>query len=370
MLSKRRITFLALTIAALGCSAASPPATDEPKSPISVSPAVDASPPATVVEPSPPTTPADLPEQASVRPLHQGRVLLELEAKPEWGTGPIQIVDINRYHETVQLDRSAKLDALPPEYHTYLAMSVDLYGPSARLCTVELDALVIEAHMQYYVEFKDEDDDGHPDEVELDGDALWQMLPEADQQVSLVASFPADPRCDGALWARDSSLPPPSLLRAGDPSEHAPLLAEEHRRALESSSGKDLAARYRSYASDPEYTEGASPWSEISEGRRQVWVDEQGVARVVTMQFGSFSFAPCRWPGPAAGFVHQLGEGGLPDRSTGLPAPAAVFDADLDGRYEALILEDGGDFDLVHVLSETKALELHLMLPDNSWVWC
>jgi hypothetical protein len=199
---------------------------------------------------------------------------------------------------------------------------------------------------------------------------LWDFLLAAngEQVVLLVASFAPDPTCEGALWARDASLPAPNVLVLGKEREHAALLKEEHRRALASEAGQKFERDYAAYAAEPEFAEDADPWSRVSKGQRQVWVDQQGAAQLVSLEFGSHRFAPCRWQGPNFGVVRQLS---MPDQSiNGAPAPVAVFDADLDGRYELLILEDGGDFTIIHIVSVTPTLGFTLTLPDNSHVWC
>jgi hypothetical protein len=359
---------IVLALALLGCTRApdrgsDPPPVEHANVPSTAEPAA---PPATIVEPPPAVVepPALDLLQASVLPLHEGRVLLTTAAEPEWATGPVLFHDPNSYHEKWQLERAAQLDALPPQLRAFAGMTVDLYGPAGRKCTVPLERLTIEAHLPM------EDAGGY--EARPDEAALWDFLLKAEsgqQVVSLVASFAEDPSCEGALWARDASLPAPKLLVLGDQRDHAALLADEHRRALASEAGQQFERDYRGYAADPEFAEDAEPWASVAKGRRQVWVDEQGAAQIVSLDFGSHEFAPCRWQGPVLGAARQL-QPSLELPVDGRPAPVAVFDADLDGNYELLILEDGGDFTNIRVLSSTPTLQLELVLPDNSHVWC
>jgi hypothetical protein len=321
---------------------------------------------------APPPTPAPAPapvSHASARPLHDGRVLLSLDADPTWATGPASTIGSTTYHEKWQLESAVDLDALPPELRSFVGMTVDLYGPAGRLCTVVLDTPVLEAHLQ--MEHLSEPENGSH-YADPGPDALWRQLSTEDGAVLLVAGFRADPSCADALWARDAKLPPPIVLTPRDAAAHVSLLDAEVSRALATPAGKKFAASYNAYVADDEWDE-AVPWSVIlDEAERRVWVDEADVAQVVTLGFGSFAFSPCQWQGPAHAVVRQLGLGvEIFDMvADSLPSPAAVFDADLDGRFELLILQDNGEFQLVHVLSETPALQMRMSLPDNSHVWC
>src|SRR5690606_20993266 len=179
------------------------------------------------------------------------------------------------------------------------------------------------------------------------------------------------------LWARDASLPAPDVLVPGDDREHAALLAEEHRNALATEVGQTFASEYKKYAADIDHADDAEPWAIALEGRRQVWIDQRGAPRLVTISFGDHSFSPCQWTGPTYGFARQLGDALSSDEARKLaamvaydPAPVAVFDADLDGRLELLILQDHGDWTIVRLVSLTSALRIEVMLPDNSHVWC
>ncbi|KIG15928.1 hypothetical protein DB30_05119 [Enhygromyxa salina] len=329
-------------------------------------PAPSEGPPTTIVEADLRASELATPEIGSVMPLHAGRVLLSTDGRPHWGMGPALYSDSSRYHEKWQIERAADPTALPPELRKFAGATLDLYGPGGRVCTVKIDALTVEAHlsMQYI--------DGQYEL--LDDTALWQALSnEADYEVAIlvVGSFAADPRCATAVWARDASLPAPEVLVLAPVEDHAALLADEQRRALESDAGIEFTRAYQSYVVNPEYAEDAEPWSSVSAGRRQVWVDSAGAARFVAFSFGEYRFAPCHWLGPVHGHVRQIDE----DRDTEAdtspnPLPVAVFDANGDGDYEFLFIEDSGEFDLVHVISATRSLRMEFTLPDNSHVWC
>jgi hypothetical protein len=324
----------------------------------------------TIIVEVPPTADALAVDSTTVWPLHAGRVLLSTAAAPAWATGPVLVLDGNRYHEKWQIERAADLDALQPELRELAGATVDLYGPRGRVCTVVIDTLTIEAHLSMlYI-------DGKYDEP--GGAALWEALgndEDYEAAVLLVGDFAAplagstqNTSCAEALWARDASLPAPAVLALGDPRDHATLVADERRRALESDAGKKFIHDYQTYAADPEHAQDAEPWSSVSEGDLQVWVDPSGAAQFVALSFGDFRFSPCHWRGPGHAYLRQVGEDEMPFGPS--PLPAAVFDADLDGRYELLIVHKWGDFELIHVLSSTRALKVELSLPDRSWVWC
>lgn len=360
------MSLVSVTVALLACTpraqTTTAPSADLP------APAPSAAPPTVIVEvPSTADAVTVTADAASIRPLHAGRVLLSTAGSPAWAMGPVLFRDANRYHEKWQIERAVDLAALPPELRQFAGATLDLYGPRGRVCTVEIDTLTIEAHLSMQYINGEYDDPGDA--------ALWKALSndeDYEAAVLLVASFPDDPSCAEAVWARDASLPAPELLvLADDGQDHAPLLTGEHRRALESDAGKKFTHDYQAYAADPEFQEEAVPWSSASEGHRQVWVDSGGAARFVALSFGTFGFTPCHWQGPIYSYVRQIDDNHDNAAEVSFePLPVAVFDANLDGRYERLIVEHNGDFDLVTVVSAAPTLRVELSLPDGSYVWC
>jgi hypothetical protein len=317
-------------------------------------------------EPAPAQKPSS-PDSAAAKPLFAGRVVISTTAEPSWATGSVLIVEPNGYHEHWHIERLAHLDMLPPELQRYAGMQVDLYGARGRVCTAVLESLTIEAYVAM------EDVGGY--EAEPGAEALWKALSSDAEHVSLlVASFAKDPRCEGASWARDASLPAPVVLVPGDAGKHLELLATEHRRVLESDAGKALGTEYEKYLTNPEYADDdPAPWSSFSEGQRDVWIDEHGDARVVSINLGNHEWAPCRWQGPIHGVVRSLdgdGEDLFGKAAPNSPPPVAVFDADLDGRWELLWIHDNGEFERVSLQSPSGELQMSIDLPDHSWVWC
>jgi hypothetical protein len=328
--------------------------------------------PSTIVETTPSVQPPAA-DSAAARPLHEQRIVIDSNADPNWATGPDLIVESNGYHEKWLIERAFQTNS--PDLLRYAGMQVDLYGASGRVCTAVVEKLTIEAHVAM------EDVGGH--KATPDPDTLWKALsPASEHAVLLVGSFTTplheDPKCEGALWARDAKLPPPVMLVRGDPKHHAALLAAEHRRVLASEPGKALAAEYAKFADDPdnydpEFPEDDPSWARYSVGQREVWVDEHGTPRVVSINFGSHDFTPCRYEGPVYGVVRSLdgaGEDLFVEQVERAPPPIAVFDADDDGRWELLIQRENGDFTSVRLHSESPRLEASIDLPDHSWVWC
>jgi hypothetical protein len=293
----------------------------------------------------------------AVKPLHEGRVLLSVEAKPEWAAMPVTSVEKIDYHETWTLEVGVNVDALSPELRESLGGPIDLYGPVGKLCTVTLDHLAIEARIL-------PDDDDEP----LDAERLWQLVesPGEDDEVLvlLVAGFAPDPRCAGALWARDARLPPPIVLHPAETDDTVALLAEERLRVLDSKYGRELADDYSKYV---EYDLEARPWSTyIAESTGQVWFD-QNDARLIVVSFGDGMAVPC-FPVPSYTAARPIEEEGPWPYPLWGHAPRAVFDADLDGRYEMLFLRKWGALVDLDVISET--LRMELSLPDESWLNC
>jgi hypothetical protein len=313
-------------------------------------------------EPEPALTPVPaIPSTAlAARPLHEGRVLISVTAKPEWATMPITSVDRIDYHDTWTLEVGVNVDALSPELRESLGGPIDLYGPVGKLCTVTLDHLAIEVRV-----LPDDND------VSLDAERLWQLVesPSEDDEVLvlLVAGFAPDPRCDGALWARDARLPPPNVLHLAETDDTLALLAGESARILDSKEGRELADGYSEYA---RYAPSIRSWSSyLAEGTTgQVWFDNQNDARLIVVSLGDGMPVPC-YPVPSYTAARPIEEEGpWPHPLWGRPAPRAVFDADLDGRYEMLFVRDWGALVDLELIGET--LRMELSLPDESWLNC
>lgn len=324
-----------------------------------------ASPDSAGVLPEPDTGPeltpgAEIPSTAlAARPLHEGRVLVSVAAKLEWAAMPITSVEQIDYHETWTFEAGVNVADLPHELRASLGEAFDLYGVAGKLCTVRLDQLAIEAYVL-------------PDDNEesLDIERLWQLVERPGEYdrvlLLLVAGFATNPRCDGALWAREARLPPPSVLVPADiDDEAAAWLAEERARVLGSEAGRELTKQYRAYAEDEP---SAMPWSTYSEGRSQIWTDDQADPRLVVVAFGEGMSVPCfTVPGYAAARPIDE-EGPWPYPLWGRPTPSAVFDADLDGRYEMLFLRAWGG--LVHLELISETLHLELTVPEDSSYNC
>jgi hypothetical protein len=349
---------LASIVIAVGCTDARPPLStpsDQPSDQPHTAAIVEAEPTAETMSPN----------SAAARPLHAGRIVISEAADPSWAEGPVLFVEANRYHEKWQIERLVN-DDLPPDLLRYSGMSVDLYGPSGRVCTVVVETLTLEAHVAM------EDVGGH--KAEPDADTLWKALSgPTSQTVLLVGSFAKNPRCVRALWARDASLPTPVVLVPGDANEHNGLLAAEHRRVLASEPGKAVVSKFADHPANPDYAEDAVPLSTFSEGQRAVWVDEHGAPQVLSINLGNHDYSPCRYQGPVYGVVRSIageGEDLFEKPAMYAPPPVAVFDADLDGRWELLLVRDNGEFEIVHLDSENQVLQTNIELPDGSWVWC
>jgi hypothetical protein len=136
-----------------------------------------------------------------------------------------------------------------------------------------------------------------------------------------------------------------------------PIASERRRRSL------GLNSKY--FEDDPD----PRPWSAyVADGTGQVWFDHQNEARLIVVSFGEGLPKPC-FPVPSYTAARPIEEQGpWPYPLRGQPAPRAVFDADLDGRYEMLFLRKWGALVDLDVISET--LRMELSLPDESWLNC
>ena len=298
--------------------------------------------PEPVVEPAPaPAAPAGAAEFLFVT---DAGIILSDAAERGWATGrSFEPAGEVSYRAAKRVDTAA----LPTELWQLAGREYDLYGPEGKLCTARLGELRVVAQYDGWGVaglLGDEWYDQDPDEAKPAAirKALWER-----EDLWLVAAIAADGPCEGALWARDAALPPPTILRQRPQSS-----AVTRARLAAFAESEELAETKRVYqeayaqlaAEDPESLEYYDDWATIErEHGAEVWawVDPQGQARVVGLEFGQ--------PQEACGdfmsswitaLDYVRGDGFEPVEQP--HRPRAIFDADGDGQLELLYRDEDG----------------------------
>jgi hypothetical protein len=259
-------------------------------------------------------------------------VVLSSEAEHAWGRGRLFEPE---GEVTFRAAKRANPDTLPSKYWSMRGRSFNLYGPDGLVCTARLGELRVVAQYGGWglgdvlgLEFRDHPELASKQDIR---EGLWRR-----DDLQLVAEIESPERCDGALWARDAELPPPTILRRSslpNPASDARLamfLASETLAQTERSYRADYAALdedMRAYFPTwetvvAEY--GARVWS---------WVDAAARPQLVELEFG-LAPEPCGEPlsSRMTTLEHVRGDEfvDVPDEV----GPDAVFDADLDGQLE------------------------------------
>lgn len=339
---------------------AQPPTTEPVPVPV-VEPAIE-------IEATPEPEPVDPSTLAQLLPVTANGIVLSLDAEAKWSTG--------RFYEppgdaSFRVAKRAAIEKLPEQLSSWSARSFDLYGPEGKLCTARVSNLHVISQYDgwgIYGLVEDEQDSSDLDTYERPSDippSRWRTRVWRTQPHWLVGEFESDGDCSGALWARDAALPAPTVLRPSDapnPVADARVATFEHSTEL-----AELRREYRAwYAALPEEAKEWEPsWSKLArENPASVrsWTDGAGV-HVLELSFGSDS------EGCGDGYDAELtavdlvkpGRFVATEHETGI---AAVFDADLDGRWE-LLYEPSYDTE-ARVVSETQALRYSFSI-DRDW---
>ena len=270
-------------------------------------------------------------------------IVLEPEAETAWGKGRLKA------HAGPGEFRAAKaVDgvAVPQALWAQRGRSFDLYGASGKLCTVRLgDYAVLAQHdgpsLYDLIHGEDGTDwDAFDEEAVTPRQirrAVWERA--ADTKPWLVAEIVGGPECEGALWARDASLPPPVILHPVDEGE--PVLEARLAAHAESEVLAEREAEYRHFLAErPADERGFSgDWNTVaaeSPATARAWLDAEGTPRLVELEFGAdesscgegmdYSIRSIDVVNPDGGFEPYAGSVGA----------LAIFDADLDGEWELL----------------------------------
>ena len=294
--------------------------------------------------------------------MSEGRVVLSAEAERSWAQGPLTTFDSP---SRLAAAKQANPDALPPELLALSAREFDLYDGTGKRCTTHLhDLRVVAEYGSWNVE-------------DILGEDVWERYEEYDDiperliragvwdspEVSAWLLAEVDSDCEGALWARDAALDTPILLTLDeDPS---PLGRERVAAFHRSEQLAEIRTAYLAYLA--EYAEYAEPEDLAAEpgwlehvaaypASASTWRDSAQRVRYLEFEFGDMG------EGCGYGFDSSIAElarvdGGARVESEHAPGAVAVFDADLDGKFEFLYREDSST---MNVSSESEALELWL----------
>ncbi|NVB42687.1 hypothetical protein G6O69_33000 [Pseudenhygromyxa sp. WMMC2535] len=305
-----------------------------------------------------PEAPAEQDATWAMRFVDSGTLVLSEAADRSWTKGRLRALEGDyRFVAAKSVDSAA----IPADLLAARERTFDLYGSEGKLCHARLGELRVVA--QYggdtIVDLEEEDEDGEyvlPDSAELHG-WVWDT-----QEHWLVGELLPEPGCEigAALWARDAALPAPTLLRAS--TSDNPLVVERREAFSRSQAMAEIEAGYREwYASlDEETREWELDWETTlreSPVEALSWLDARGAPKLTELNFG--------WTEDCGfGFDSQLSalEGVGEDRA-GVEGYAtvgarAVFDADLDGKYEFFYVDP--EDDEVRVASETLSASFRI----------
>lgn len=248
----------------------------------------------------------------------------------------------------------------------------DLYGPQGKVCTARLGDLSVLAQHDGPTQFDlfngDDYSDGAWEDFEANSPSaaqtraqVWSLAQDRAQDmrasVWLVAEIVGDAPCEGALWARDSELPPPILLEASD--EPSPLA---QRRIAEHEASEELAQVRDDYASflaelDDQLRDDYGTWQQLvteHPAKVRTWSDDDGTAHFVELHFGTSEGSCGDGHYSEIHAIDAVVDGAFVSVD-GQANPVAIFDADLDGSFERLYAgdSDGDQWSSTSLVSET-----------------
>lgn len=342
---------------------------DEPAVVIEAECVAEPTPAAIVVEIVPEVGPEPVVIKAAPEPMARAEILLVTdagvvlsnEAKHAWGEGRLFEPKGEVSYRTA---KRANPDAIPSDLWSLRARTFDLYGPDGRVCTARLGELRVVAQYDGWSlggvlgeDWFDRGPEGASNKQIREG--LWQR-----EDLWLVADIESPDSCEGALWARDAELPPPSILRRSE----IPNRASEARLAmfLASEEYATMEADYRTQlaAYDDEGREYYPTWETIVAehgAKTWSWIDAHARPQLVGLEFGRQGEGcgdPQSW---ATALDYVRGEEFVPIL---FHSPDAVFDADLDGQYELLHVGDGQRW------ISSATLDVHAYVEEDSYCPC
>ena len=290
-------------------------------------------------------TPEPIPEDAiAFAFVNEAGIVLSTDADPAWGKGRL------RGHVGPGEFRAAKRadgHRTPAELWAQRGRTFDLYGREGKLCTVRVGELSVLAQHDgpdlYEVFAGDEtnpiDWDSFDPKSKKRSEirkAVWRHTSEINPW--LVAEPLGDESCKGALWARDSRLPPPVVLvETDEANEFTERKIAEFATSPEQAGNKADYQQFYAELED-ESREYYDEWDAIAAqhpATASSWQDADGVTHLVEMRFGVDD------EGCGEGFstlitnVDRVVDGAFVPTDFS-PNAVTIFDADGDGQWEQL----------------------------------
>ncbi|MCA9706375.1 MAG: hypothetical protein KDK70_11045 [Myxococcales bacterium] len=319
------------------------------------------------------------PESAEIAPMTQAftplpfafvtkaGLLLSTDAQPSWGKGRLRA---HRGPGEFRAAKRADAAAIPEALWAQRGRTFDLYDAEGKVCTARLGELSILAQHDgpslfdlYHGSMEDYDEDEYetfdrqdhpPAEIRA---KVWAHASTPDYESAwLVAEVVGDGSCQGALWARDSALPPPALLQPRDePSQLSARRLAAHDASPELAAMKTAYDQWRTELGAPEGTH-YEPWETLAREHPatvRTWHDERGAAVLTELRFGKPSEYCSSDPATMLTSLDRVVDGRFEATEHAID-PIAVFDADLDGQYE-LLYRNADDGEVADLVSETLA---------------
>lgn len=259
----------------------------------------------------------------------RGAVVLESEADAAWGTGPTRRKRVDEY--AVEGHRDVDASKLPASLQGLSGVAVTMYGANGRVCDARLGALSLYGYAS-------------GEEVPADPGAGEDTLP---SMPHLVAGFTATGGdCQAALWARRADLPPPAVFVAQRRVE--PALVARARAASETKAALSrMEALYAEFtASMSAQGDRAVAWPKFvtKHLRTRAWTQQGGGRTLVMVELGDPENIRCdAYFTESAALMFEVVGDGLRLLGGEVPwRPVAVFDADVDGTLEVLVVPSNG----------------------------
>lgn len=292
--------------------------------------------------------------------VNQAGMVLSTTAERTWGSGRL------RAHAGPGEFRAAKradLAKIPADLLAQRGHTFDVYGASGKVCTARLGELSILAQhngpseielFHGNMDFIDEEEDGSDPFEKLEQEEhtprqirakVWSFAetgwtpPSADEEDHddrwLVAPLVSETSCEGGLWARDAELPPPTVLHLVE--EASPITAQRVAVHQASAALAEAKLSYERELADAPEDESLTDWATLVRDYPvsvKAWHDETGAPRLTELEFG-YEPEGCGEGGPHLASVDMVVGSSFESLELEIH-PLAVFDADLDGRFELL----------------------------------
>ncbi|TPV95156.1 MAG: hypothetical protein B7733_11435 [Myxococcales bacterium FL481] len=335
----------------LGPPAPALPALGETTHPSVTADAPPPGPTAPVVSPEVTTSGPASAQPASTPPAIRALALMvdehtiQLSATPDrrWGRGPLRAL---RETALIAAERDVDRRRLPDDLRAMLSQSIDVYGSNGRVCTATIApqprlALRFNGWLDRFFESEQETEDWYdqgrlPDDLEARiGDEFTAFV---------VADIESEQDCDGALWARVSSLPAPTVLTRVEPTGvEATQLLEVKRTVRRSAPYQTMRDEYEAFrlAADGDLP----PWAMFLSQHHSLdlWRDTAGTHTRVHVAYGDFEHTCGDGFGANVAELYSFGAAGqVSEPMPARPSIAAMVDANDDGELESIVHDGAG----------------------------